>query len=161
MQRASGRWRETARPAGHVSAVKLPFFDFVQSFAVHALGGGRAGLKPAQSDLYAAGVAVTEIPLIDPFQRLIYFFDQFSFPVSSAQLDAELFLLRGSVGRIGKVGSLIAHMVHGAVHLFHEILAPLQENVPEVSNLDLAHVVLTLFGFVGGKGPEGRVYRAC
>lgn len=70
-------WRrcEPARGDAHSLAVELFFFDFVQRLAIHALRSGGSGFESAQAYLDAAGIAVTELVLIQPVESLINFFD--------------------------------------------------------------------------------------
>src|SRR4051794_29738413 len=139
------------------SAVELALLDLIERLAVDALRRGRTRFEASQTDLDTAGIAVAVVFLIDPFDRLVDLLDQLAFAVAGAQLDAELFLLRRAISRIRKIRRFVLHVMYGAIDLFHQLLAPLQQNVAEMVELLGVHVSFAALGLVRDEVLERRI----
>src|SRR5690606_8282280 len=59
---------------------------------------------------------------------------------------------RRTVGRIRRIGCFVLHVMHGAVHLLHQFVAPVEQDALEVLLLGFVHVLLALFHLIGDEG---------
>ena len=75
---------------------------------------------------------------------------------SRPQLEGERLLLRGAVGRIGVVVGVVAHVVDGPLDLLLEIALPRHEQLPEVLQLLVAHVLFVGRCLVGLEAFDGQ-----
>src|SRR5471030_971345 len=130
------------------SFADLFFLDFRQGLAVNAKIRGRAGFEAADADLYATGFAPAVFFVFDQLQRFVDLLDQLALTVTGAQFQAELFFLAGAVRGVGEVCGFVLHVMHGTIHLFHQVLLPFLEDSAEVSAHGIANVLLTLTKFV-------------
>src|SRR5690606_30736587 len=105
-----------ALPAGENSTVvilavaELPLCQLAPLLGLDAKRRDRTCLESAQADLVARLFAVAVRAVFDALQRGIDLFQQLAFPVTGAELEAELGLLRRAVVRIREVGRLVLHV---------------------------------------------------
>ena len=134
---------------------------------LQAQGGHRAGFEPAYADLLAGFAAIAIAAVINTQQGGVYFAEQLALAVAGPEFQAEFLFLGRPVGGIGKVGGVFFHVVHRAVHLFHQLMLPVQQDLPEMLKLRLIHIFLALFLLIGRDGllfgpglPSARFRRA-
>lgn len=142
------------------------FLDFSQGLAVDTEVGGGSGFQTADTDLDTAVFAVTEVIVFEQQQGLLDLFDQLALTVAGTQFKSELFFLRGAIHGIRKVGSLILHMVNGAVNFLHQLVAPGSQDLAKMCLLLVIHVLLTRFFLVrrhtrNGQGAQRFPVFAC
>jgi hypothetical protein len=61
--------------------------------------------------------------------------------VRSSKLNSDSWVARS-------LGRFVFHVMHGAIDFFHEIVLPAAEDLPEVVQLHLVHVLLAAFHLV-------------
>src|ERR1700722_4197969 len=123
-----------------VAVAVLPLAPFAALLGFDREGGYRSRLEALDADFLAGFQTVAVAAVLDALQGLIDLADKLAFTVACAQLEAELLLLRGAIVRIGEIRCLVLHVRHGAIHFFHQIALPTQQNLAEVLELLLAHV---------------------
>ncbi|MCY1543471.1 hypothetical protein D9M68_792910 [compost metagenome] len=84
-------------------------------------------------------------------QRFVDLLDQLALTITGAQFQAELFFLAGAIRRIGEVGRVVLHVMHGPVDFLHQFQLPLVEDAGEVGAHRLTHVLLALGFLIGFK----------
>src|SRR5690606_32270442 len=144
---ADRRWAR-ARSARTVSTIAVVAIAVLALAALATLlcldrqGRDRARFQALDADLLAGFEAVAVAAILDALQRLVDLADQFAFAIARAQLEAEFLFLRGAIVRIGEVRGLILHVGDGAIDFHHQIVLPAEQDLTEVIELGLAHVLL-------------------
>ena len=127
---------------------ELSFLDFIESFAIDALVGSRSGFQATNTDFNTAGIAITIIVIGNQFDGTVDFLDQSAFTVAGTQFDAELFFKSGSVCWVWWICRFVLHVMYGAIHFLHQLVAPIQKNAFEMIFLIFIHVLLALFDVI-------------
>src|SRR5258706_15167967 len=111
---------------------------------------GRHGpcFRALDADFFPGFEAVSIAAVFDPLQRVVDLADQLAFPIARAQLEAEFLFLSGAVIGVGKVGGFILHMSDSAIDFHHQVALQAQQDLLEMTQLLLAHVLLAALGDV-------------
>ena len=125
-----------------VAIAVLLLAAFAAFLRFNAQSGDRARFEALDADFLSGFVAVTVGAVIDSLQRFLDLADELAFAVAGAKLEAELGFLSRAIVWIREVRCLVLHMQHGAVYLLHQIALPGIEDLAEVLELLLVHVLL-------------------
>src|ERR1035437_10396660 len=140
---------KTARP---VLLGQLLFPHFIQGLAVYAQRRRGARLEPLQAYFDAAAFAIAVVLAFDLGDRLLDFLDQFSFAVAIAQLERHIGLLAGAVVGVGKYRGFVLHGVDGAIDILRQLDLERFQDIAEMRELLLVHVLFALFRGIGREG---------
>ena len=127
----------------------LLFLQFVQRLAIDAQGRRRAGFQALDADLDAALVAEAVVAALDAAQSFVDLLDQLALAITIAQFDGHVGFLACPIIGVGKHRGFILHGMHRAVDILAEFLLEGFEDLAEMSQLLVAHVILTSLGLVG------------
>src|SRR5574343_933736 len=120
----------------------LLFLEFVERLAVDAQRSRRAGFQALDANLDATLVAETIVPAVNAAERFVDFLDQLALAVTVAQFNCHVGFLAGPVIGVGKNRCFVLHGMDGAVDILAQFLLDCFENLAEVSQLLVAHVLL-------------------
>src|SRR5690348_3798992 len=138
-----------ALPVPVVAVAVLPLTPLAALLSLDAQSGHRPRLEAFDADLLARLQAVAVAAVLDALQRLVDLPYELALAIAGAQLQAELLFLGGAIVGVGEVGRLVLHVRDRAVDLDHQIALPAIEDVAEVLELFLAHVLLAALDDVG------------
>src|SRR5258706_16282249 len=94
------------------------------------------------ADFFPGFETVSVAAVFNPLERVVDLADQLAFPVARAQLEAEFLFLRGAVIGRRTIGGLILPMSDSAIDFHHQVALPAQQDLLEMTQLLLAHVLL-------------------
>src|SRR4029077_1544097 len=131
-----------------VAIAVLALASFPALLGFNAQGSHGACFQALDADFLAGFEAVAVRAILDALQRVVDLADQLAFPVTRAQLEAELLFLGGAVVGVGEVCRLVLHVRDRTIHFHHEVALPAVEYQAEVLELLLAHVLFAALGDV-------------
>ena len=98
------------------------FRGFFLGFTFNTLRGDRPGFQAFDRDVTTAGFADSVRSVLDAFQGLTDFDDQFSFSVPNAEHEVSISLKGSTICGIGKTGDLSCHTRYRLAGLGQQVL---------------------------------------